>query len=95
MRDDERGAGDLFDIDYEILSQNLYGVDVNAESVEITKLSLWLKTAKSGKPLDGLDHTIRVGDSLIEDANYAYLGHGFTWTEAFPEVFDPDEGEAA
>ncbi len=82
-----RGSPDLFDPDAEILSQNLYGVDVNAESVEITKLSLWLKTAKKGKELASLDHTIRVGDSLIEDSNFAYLEHGFTWQKAFPEVF--------
>ena len=82
-----RGAPDLFDPDSEILSQNLYGVDVNAESIEITKLSLWLKTARRGKVLDSLDHTIRVGDSLIEDANFAYLEHGFNWHRAFPEVF--------
>jgi hypothetical protein len=82
-----RGAPDLFDPDSEILSQNLYGVDVNAESVEITKLSLWLKTARRGKVLDSLDHTIRVGDSLIEDSNFAYLEHGFNWRTAFPEVF--------
>lgn len=79
--------GDLLDIDREILSQNLYGVDVNAESVEITKLSLWLKTAKRGKELDSLDHHIVVGDSLIEDSSYAYLKHGFSWHSAFPEVF--------
>ena len=79
---------DLFDIDREILTSNLYGVDVNAESVEITRLSLWLKTARRDKPLDALDHTIRVGDSLIEDSNYAYLRHGFTWESAFPEVFE-------
>lgn len=78
----------LFDPDREILTHNLYGVDVNAESVEITKLSLWLKTAKRGKVLDSLDHNIRVGDSLIEDANYAYLDHGFNWKTAFPEVFE-------
>jgi len=82
-----RGAPDLFDPDSEILSQNLYGVDVNAESIEITKLSLWLKTARRGKVLDSLDHTIRVGDSLIEDSNFAYLEHGFNWRDAFPEVF--------
>ena len=81
------GARELFDIDRNILLRNLYGVDVNAESVEITKLSLWLKTAKRGKALDSLEHTIRTGDSLIEDANYAYLSHGFTWHDAFPEVF--------
>src|SRR5665213_799313 len=84
------GFGDIVDIedvDREILSQNLYGVDVNAESVEITKLSLWLKTAKKGKELDSLDHNIRVGDSLIEDSSFAYLKHGFSWNSAFPEVF--------
>lgn len=75
------------DLDKEILSQNLYGVDVNEESVEITKLSLWIKTARRGKVLDSLDHTIRIGDSLIEDVNFAYLKHGFTWAKAFPEVF--------
>jgi hypothetical protein len=79
--------GDVEDVDREILSQNLYGVDVNAESVEITKLSLWLKTAKKGKELDSLDHNIRVGDSLIEDSSFAYLKHGFSWNSAFPEVF--------
>lgn len=82
-----RGAPDLFDPDSEILSQNLYGVDVNEESIEITKLSLWLKTARRGKVLDSLDHTIRVGDSLIEESSYAYLEHGFNWKRAFPEVF--------
>ncbi len=88
---DMRGNGDVLadieDVDREILSRNLYGVDVNEESVEITKLSLWVKTAKRGKILDSLDHTIRVGDSLIEDVNYAYLKHDFTWAAAFPEVF--------
>ncbi len=78
---------DFEDVDREILSQNLYGVDVNAESVEISKLSLWLKTAKKGKELDSLDHNIRVGDSLIEDSSFAYLEHGFSWNKAFPEVF--------
>lgn len=78
---------DLFDPDSEILSNNLFGVDVNAESVEITKLSLWIKTARRGKVLDSLSGSIRVGDSLIEDSNFAYLDHAFTWETAFPEVF--------
>ena len=93
---DALGEADLLtvteDIDREILSQNLYGVDVNEESVEITKLSLWLKTARKGKKLDSLDHTIRVGDSLIEDSNFAYLKHGFEWRKAFPEVFAANGG---
>ncbi|MDK1494241.1 N-6 DNA methylase [Sinorhizobium sp. 7-81] len=49
------GARGLFDPDSEILTNNLFGVDVNAESVEIAKLSLWVKTARRGKMLDSLD----------------------------------------
>lgn len=81
--------GDLLDYlpDSEILTNNLFGVDVNAESVEIAKLSLWVKTARRGKPLDSLDGNLKVGDSLIEDSNFAYLAHGFTWATAFPQVF--------
>ncbi|MCZ4271495.1 N-6 DNA methylase [Maritalea porphyrae] len=79
--------GDLLDPDSEILTHNLYGVDVNAESVEIAKLSLWIKTAKKGKALDSLDKNLLVGDSLIEDSNFAHLSHGFSWQTAFPEIF--------
>ena len=80
-------AGDLFDPDSEILTNNLFGVDVNEESVEIAKLSLWIKTARRGKVLDSLDANLRVGDSLIEDASFAYRKHGFVWRDAFPKVF--------
>lgn len=81
------GARGLFDPDSEILTNNLFGVDVNAESVEIAKLSLWVKTARRGKMLDSLDNNLKVGDSLIEDSNFAYLQHGFSWRKAFPQVF--------
>ena len=79
----------LFDFmpDSEILTNNLFGVDVNSESVEIAKLSLWVKTARKGKALDSLDKNILVGDSLIEDSSFAYLEHGFSWKKSFPDVF--------
>ena len=83
---------DLLDPDSEILTNNLFGVDVNTESVEITKLSLWIKTARHGKALDSLSGNIRVGDSLIESANYAYLEHGFDWATAFPKVMGEEGG---
>ena len=79
------GTGDVFDLNKEILNNNLYGVDVNAESIEITKLSLWLKTAQRGKVLNSLDDNLRVGDSVIEDSNYSY--RAFSWKDSFPEVF--------
>lgn len=81
------GVGALGEPDSEILTRNLFGVDVNEESVEIAKLSLWIKTARHGKVLDSLDQNFRVGDSLIEDSNYAYRKHGFVWRDAFPGVF--------
>ena len=81
------GEGALFEVDSEILTHNLFGVDVNEESVEIAKLSLWIKTARHGKVLDSLDDNFRVGDSLIEDSSYAYRSHGFVWKEAFKDIF--------
>lgn len=62
------GSSSLFDNDASmrsILSNNLYGVDINPESVEITQLALWLNTALPGKPLSNLDTHIRCGNSLV------------------------------
>lgn len=86
----DRHIQDLLDPDSEILTNNLFGVDVNSESIEIAKLSLWIKTARRGKVLDSLSGNLRVGDSLIEDSNFAYLDHAFTWETAFPSVFTED-----
>ena len=72
------------DADVEIITRNLYGVDVNSESVEITKLSLWLKTAKRGRQLESLDETIRWGNSLIEDLDFHR--RAFEWSLAFPQI---------
>jgi N-6 DNA Methylase len=82
------GEARLGDPDSEILTHNLFGVDVNEESVEIAKLSLWIKTARHGKVLDSLDENFRVGDNLIEDRNLSYRKHGFDWKERFKEIFD-------
>ncbi|MDX2212265.1 MAG: DNA methyltransferase [Oculatellaceae cyanobacterium bins.114] len=62
-------AQDLANIDRTLLTQNLFGVDLSSESVEITKLSLWLKTAVPGKTLTDLDHNIKVGNSIVADAS--------------------------
>ncbi len=80
-----RGHPTLFDPDKRILEQNLYGVDLNDEAIEICRLSLWIKTAQRGKPLTSLDHTIRAGNSIVADATAH--PRAFDWQEAFPEVF--------
>ena len=79
------GTLGLFDINREILNGNLYGVDLNPESIEITKLSLWLKTAQHGKPLESLEANLRVGNSLIKDPDYT--PRPFDWQTTFPDVF--------
>jgi len=66
-----------------ILQNNIYGVDLNAESVEITKLSLWLKSAQKGKKLSNLDNNIKCGNSLIDDPAVAG-DKAFKWEEEFP-----------
>jgi len=70
----------------DILKNNIYGVDLNEESVEITKLSLWLKSAQKGKKLTSLDNNIKCGNSLIDDP--AVAGNkAFNWQNQFSDVF--------
>lgn len=69
----------------EILQNNIYGVDLNPESVEITKLSLWLKTAQKGKKLANLSGNIKCGNSLIDDESVAGE-RAFKWEEEFPSI---------
>ena len=80
-----RGHRTLFDLDKRILENNLYGVDLNEEAIEICRLSLWIKTAERGKALTSLDHPIRVGNSVVADPSVN--PKAFDWQAAFPEVF--------
>ncbi|MFA6570508.1 MAG: TaqI-like C-terminal specificity domain-containing protein, partial [Bacteroidota bacterium] len=80
------GQGELFELDKHILSNNLYGVDLNTESVNITKLSLWIKTANKYSELTALDDNIKCGNSLIDDPEVAG-NKAFNWFREFPQVF--------
>ena len=80
------GAKKLFDdTTKEILENNIFGVDLNKESIEITKLSLWLRTANKDKTLATLENNIKCGNSLISDKNLT--DKSFNWKEEFPEIF--------
>ncbi len=76
----------LFDTDKTILEKNLYGVDINDESVEIAKLSLWLRTAQKGRKLSNLNNNIKCGNSLINDPEVAGE-KAFNWQNEFSEIF--------
>lgn len=70
-----------------ILENNLYGVDINEESVEIAQLALWLRTAKPHRKLNSLNQNIKCGNSLISDPAVAG-DKAFNWQEQFPKVFE-------
>lgn len=70
--------------DVEIITNNLFGVDVNAESVEISKLALWLQTARRDRALESLDGNIFHGNSLVDDA--AFHPRPFNWPERFSAI---------
>ena len=77
----------LSDIENSILENNLFGVDLNEESVEIAKLSLWLRTAQPNRKLNDLSNNIKCGNSLIDDAAVAG-DKAFNWQKEFPKVFE-------
>ena len=76
----------------QIIRNNIFGVDLNEESVEITKLSLFLKLATNSEMEDGLklpnlDKNIKCGNSLID--NKEIVGEkAFKWEDKFKDIFD-------
>ncbi|MDO6739010.1 Eco57I restriction-modification methylase domain-containing protein [Wenyingzhuangia sp. 2_MG-2023] len=82
------GGGFVFpDIENTILENNIYGVDLNEESVEIAKLSLWLRTAQPRRKLNDLSSNIKCGNSLIDNKSVAG-NKAFNWQTQFPKVFE-------
>jgi len=76
----------LSDVEKSILENNLFGVDLNEESVEIAKLSLWLRTAQPSRKLNDLSNNIKCGNSLIDDVAIA-SDKAFNWQQEFPHIF--------
>ncbi|MEX0920209.1 MAG: TaqI-like C-terminal specificity domain-containing protein [Candidatus Pacearchaeota archaeon] len=71
----------------EIIENNIYGVDINEESVEITKLSLFLKMARKNRKLTDLSNNIKKGNSLINDSSVAG-DLAFDWDKEFKDIMD-------
>lgn len=71
-----------------ILKNNIYGVDLQPEAVEIAQLALWLRTARNGKTLANLSQNIIAGNSLVDDPEIHHAAMNFK--EVFPDVFNRD-----
>lgn len=73
-----------------ILADNLYGVDLSQQAVEITQLALWIRSARHGRTLADLSHNIVQGNSLVADGNLH--PKALDWPAVFPTVFNRPGG---
>jgi type I restriction-modification system DNA methylase subunit len=79
------GTGSPFTIKAKIIKENIFGVDLDKQAVEISQLNLLLKITEKGHRLPILQENILCGNSLIEDKNIA-LDKAFAWNDNFSEI---------
>lgn len=86
----------LFDR-FEILKNNIYGVDLDEQAIEIAQLNLLLRVLQQRTKLPTLSHNIRIGNSLVEgEAEKLQETFGdkwreqkaFNWKQEFSEGFE-------
>jgi type I restriction-modification system DNA methylase subunit len=68
-----------------ILAENIHGVDLSPQAVEITQLALWIRSARKGRRLDDLSHNIICRNSLVGDK--AVDPRAMDWKQEFPNIF--------
>jgi len=97
QRSDEKAARDDFLERLRILRDNIYGVDLDPQAVEIARLNLLLKTLYQRALLPKLEDNIRCGNSLISGLPIElsrYFGpdweakRPFNWEEEFPNIME-------
>lgn len=77
--------GDTFTTKTKIIENNIFGVDIDKQAVEIAQLNLFLKIAERGRKLPFLHNNIKCGNSLIDD--YSVAGDkAFKWEDEFKEI---------
>ncbi len=73
-------------IKLDILKDNIYGVDLDTQAVEIAQLNLLLKVLSQKIKLPTLQHNLRMGNSLISEGDAQYKP--FNFKTEFKEVSD-------
>ncbi len=82
---DASGTGTTYSTKLSILKDNIFGVDLDKQAVDIAQLNLLLKVAEKKRKLPILQHNIKNGNSLIDDPNLAG-DKAFKWNEEFAEI---------
>jgi predicted type IV restriction endonuclease/methylase of polypeptide subunit release factors/uncharacterized phage-like protein YoqJ len=71
----------------DIAKNNIFGVDLDKQAVEIAQLNLLLKIAEKRKRLPILQNNIKCGNSLIDDPNLAG-DKAFKWNDEFKNILN-------
>lgn len=71
---------------FDILKDNIYGVDLDTQAVEIAQLNLLLKVLSQKTKLPTLQHNLRMGNSLISEGDAQYKP--FNFGTEFKEVIE-------
>jgi type I restriction-modification system DNA methylase subunit len=86
----------LFD-KFDILKDNIYGVDLDEQAIEIARLNLLLRVLSQRTELPSLSNNIRIGNSLVDgdmEKLQQYFDDvwceqkAFNWKQEFSEVFE-------
>ena len=78
----------------DVISNCIYGVDLNPMAVELCKVNLWMEALEPGKPLSFLDHRIKCGNSLVGLDTMERLKEGIP-DDAFKPVTGDDKSVAS
>jgi len=79
-------GGDYYSTKLNILINNIFGVDLDKQAIEITQLNLLLRLAEKGHRLPLLQKNIKCGNSLISDKSFD--PKAFEWNNEFKEIID-------
>lgn len=55
----------LWEVKYELISKNVFGVDLNPTAIELARFSLWLNCIGAGREPPQFDGRLKIGNSLI------------------------------
>jgi len=84
---DYTGTGEFYSKKIGILQNNIFGVDLDKQAVEIAQLNLLLRITEKGQRLPLLQQNIKCGNSLIDDPAIAG-DKAFKWEEEFKQIMN-------
>ena len=84
---DTSGTGATYSTKLSILKDNIFGVDLDKQAVDIAQLNLLLKVAEKKRRLPILQQNIKNGNSLIDDSNLVG-DKAFKWNEEFADIMN-------